>query len=106
MSEITEERIKEIIVEVLTERGLLEQDIISKIKKSRYGTYVLLSGEEYGNLIKRFGKEDADRKIEKLDNYIGSKGRKYKSHYRTILVWAENDKGGQYEKMDIKKLLE
>jgi hypothetical protein len=106
MPEISEEKIRQIVIDVLIEKGLLEQDIITKIKKERHGAYVLLSGEEYDNLVKRFGREDADRKIEKLDNYIGSRGRKYKSHYRTILVWADKDKGGQYEKMDIKKLLE
>jgi len=26
-----------------------------------------------------------------LDNYIGSKGKKYKSHYHTILNWYRRD---------------
>jgi len=104
MSEITEEKIREIIVEVLKERGLLEQDIITKIKKERYGTYVLLSRGEYGNLINRFGVDGADAKIKNLDDAIAIHGYKYKSHYRVILKWSEN-KGGQYEKVDINKLL-
>jgi hypothetical protein len=104
MPEINEERIKEIVVEVLKERGLLEQDIISKIKKERYGTSVLLSKEEYDNLISRFGVDGADAKIKNLDDAIAIHGYKYKSHYRVILKWSEN-KGGQYEKVDINKLL-
>jgi len=29
--------------------------------------------------------------ITKLNNYIGSKGKKYKSHYHTILNWSRRD---------------
>jgi len=85
MSEITEEKIREIIVEVLKEKGLLEQDIIAKIKKERHGTNVLLSREEYGNLINKFGIDGADAKIKNLDDSISIHGYKYKSHYRVIL---------------------
>jgi hypothetical protein len=106
MSEVTEERIREIVLDILEEKCLLVKDIAMSLKKDRYGTYVLLSIEEYASLVQRFGKEDTMRRIEKLDNYIGSKGRRYKSHYRTILVWADNETGGHYEKVDINKLLE
>jgi hypothetical protein len=33
----------------------------------------------------------AKEKIERLNNYIGSSGKKYKSHYHTILNWSRND---------------
>ena len=37
-------------------------------------------------LIEKFG-SDTKNWIERLNNYIGSKGKKYKSHYHTILAW-------------------
>src|SRR3990167_821951 len=65
--------------------------------KERYLDHVLLTKDEYKKLIDRFGQIGATSYIEKLNNYIGSKGKQYKSHYHTILVWAdkakENDNG-------------
>jgi hypothetical protein len=41
--------------------------------------------------VSRFGERDTQARIERLDDYIGSRGVKYASHYRTILVWAKKD---------------
>lgn len=60
-------------------------------KKVQYGDFVKLTVEEYDKLTKRFGKEDVRVRIERLDNYIGSVGRRYKSHYHTILSWSHKD---------------
>ena len=46
---------------------------------------VLLSDTEYNKLIEKYWKWVIERKIEDLNNYIGSKWKKYKSHYFTIL---------------------
>ena len=58
-------------------------------KKERYGEFenVLLTDKEYHKL------EQANLLpyIEKLSSYIASKGKKYKSHYATILTWARGD---------------
>jgi len=64
-----------------------------KISKKKFGEFlnVFLSDEEYSKLIERFGKEGAGDKIETLSGYIASKGKKYKSHYATILNWARKD---------------
>ena len=61
-------------------------------KKEAYGEFknVLLTDDELEKLKKRFS--DYGLRIEKLSNYIASKGVKYKSHYATILNWARNDK--------------
>ena len=69
-------------------------------RKKKFGEFVFLTDEEYGKLVETDGKEFTDACIERLDNYIGSKGKKYKSHYRTILSWvrdAETEKGGWKE---------
>ena len=59
-------------------------------EKEKYGEFknVLLTSEEYHKL------EQANLLpyIEKLSSYIASKGKKYKSHYATILTWARGDK--------------
>ena len=60
--------------------------------KDRYMDFVLLTKSEYDKLIKRFGEQGTSERIEALNNYIGSKGKKYASHYYTILVWNKRDK--------------
>lgn len=61
--------------------------------KQAYGEFenVLLSEQELNKLKTRFG-EDANKYIERLSNYVASSGKRYKSHYATILTWAEKDK--------------
>ena len=64
------------------------------IKKKRFGAFknVRLTSKEYEKLINRFGKHDAKQRIENLGEYIASKGKKYKSHYATILNWSRRDR--------------
>jgi hypothetical protein len=52
--------------------------------------FVMLTKEEYGKLIDRFGEVETKELIERLNNYIGSTGKIYKSHYFTILNFAKN----------------
>ena len=61
--------------------------------KHKYGEYrnVLLTDEEYTKLLQQFPYDLQDR-IERLSEYIASKGAKYKSHYATIRSWASRDK--------------
>lgn len=61
------------------------------VEKHKHLDFVLLGEEEYQDLIKRFGQEGTDQRIKKLNNYVGSKGKKYESHYFTILSWEDND---------------
>lgn len=64
-----------------------------KPQKHRYGQYnnVLLTDEEYSALQAEFPSDYSDR-IERLSEYIESKGEKYKSHLATIRSWARRDK--------------
>jgi len=52
---------------------------------------VHLTDEEMQKLIDQFGKQNTQERIERLSEYIASKGKKYKSHYATILAWARKD---------------
>ena len=66
--------------------------------KNKYLEFVLLTTEEYEKLIVKLGKETTGSFIERLNNYIGSKGKKYKSHYHTILNWYNKDDKQQPQK--------
>ena len=59
-------------------------------EKEKYGEFknVLLTKEEYIKLEK----SNLLPYIEKLSSYIASKGKRYKSHYATILNWSRKDK--------------
>lgn len=73
-----------------------------KESKERYKDFVLLSQNEYKKLISQFGEKTTNHYIERLNNYIGSKGKSYKSHYYTLLNWIDKnqkgDKDGQASK--------
>ena len=70
------------------DKNSIEEKEIYK-EKEKYGEFnnVLLTEEEYHKL------EQANLLpyIEKLSSYIASKGKKYKSHYATILTWSRGD---------------
>jgi DNA-binding MarR family transcriptional regulator len=65
----------------------------TKLFKKRFGEFVLLTDQEYQKLIEKFGQEAADKKIEALNNGIGAKGYRYKSHYHAILNWDSRNNG-------------
>lgn len=58
-------------------------------EKEKYGEFknVRLTKEEYAKL----DKSNLLTYIDKLSIYIASKGKRYKSHYATILNWARKD---------------
>lgn len=73
------------IKEEIKEEKIVEEVKEKKPVKKKYLDFVLLTEEEYNKLIDRYWKWIIERKIEDLNNYIWSKGKKYKSHYFTIL---------------------
>lgn len=75
--------------EIIINDNLKEKNKKEKISFGEFKN-VLLSEEELEKLKQRF--PDYELRIEKLSNYIASKGDKYKSHYATILNWARNEK--------------
>ena len=58
-------------------------------EKKEYGEFknVLLTDEEYAKLEA----SNLLTYIDTLSSYLASKGKKYKSHYATILTWARKD---------------
>jgi hypothetical protein len=85
---------------IQSNRVKLSKDKLSKDKdntplisppKKRFLDNVLLTTEEHTKLVERFSAKTTAQWIEKLDSYIGSKGRKYKSHYKTIINWSLRD---------------
>lgn len=77
-------------VEVVTPPPLTQEqrEKAAKAKKYNYADYVTLTRDEYAKLCESFGEDAAKRMIEILDNYKGSKGKKYKSDYKAILNWV------------------
>ncbi len=59
-----------------------------KNNKILYGEFVFLTKEEHKKLVDKYESEFVEACVERLDNYLGSTGKKYKSHYRTILSWV------------------
>lgn len=59
--------------------------------RKSYGSYenVWLNDTEYEKLHEMYS--DADARIERLSEYMMTSGRRYASHYATIVSWAKED---------------
>jgi len=70
----------------------LKENIIKE--KTSFGEFqnVKLTDSEYQKLLSLFGPDQCKEKIETLSQYIASKGKKYSSHYATILSWERKNK--------------
>lgn len=83
----------------------LEKDIEIEIedeknipRKIKFLEFVYLKKEEHEKLINDYGKDATNEYIQRLDDYLGSKGKKYKSHYHTIRTWIRKDEqNGKYK---------
>ncbi|RKW20481.1 hypothetical protein D8B45_07345 [Candidatus Gracilibacteria bacterium] len=73
-----------------------------KEKKLKFGDFVLLTQNEHTKLLADLGEKILEQTIENLNNYIGSRGKKYKSHYHTIRAWNKDFLAKQKNK-EIKK---
>lgn len=76
-----------------------------ELSKSNYGEFknVKLSDEEYQKLAETITEKNRDILIEELSAYIASKGKKYASHYATILAWARRRVQDHRAKLETKK---
>jgi len=64
----------------------------SKVKERReYAPSILMTEEEYQKLINEIGDPLTKEYIKDLSLYIQSKGKRYKSHYATVLAWYRRD---------------
>ena len=74
----------------------------SKTIKRKHLDFVSLTTEEFDKLTTDYGQATVQDFIERLNDYIGSKGKKYKSHYFTIKNWMRRD--GVQKKEPVKKM--
>lgn len=68
-----------------------EKESKEKETKNKYAEYVSLLPSEYEKLIEQFGEQGTKDRIENLNLYKGSTGKKYKSDYLTILSWERKN---------------
>ena len=59
-------------------------------EKKKFLDFVYLSRDEYDTLAKDYGDKTIKSTILRLNDYIGSKWDKYRSHYYVILTWLRN----------------
>lgn len=59
-----------------------------KTQKIKFSEFVSLTQDEYNKLVQEHSESATKRMIEILNNYKGSKGKKYKSDYLAILNWV------------------
>ncbi len=73
-------------------------------KKLKYAENVLMTAQEYSQLVGLYGRAASEKFVEVLDNYKGQSGKKYKSDYRAILNWVikrvESDYPGLVKKFN------
>lgn len=66
--------------------------------KNSYGEFgnVKMTTEEFSKLVQAEGADRANALIEELSSYLASSGKRYKSHYATLLNWGRRkDKDGE-----------
>ena len=63
---------------------------ITEPAKNTYGEFgnVLMTTAEFEKFVQAVGAERANELIEELSSYLASSGKRYKSHYATLLNWG------------------
>lgn len=75
-----------------------EKSVGDSPARIKFLDFVLMTKDEHQKLLDRFGQEMTNDYMERLNNHIGSKGRRYKSHYYTICQWiAKDDKNNDID---------
>lgn len=79
-----------------------KEEKTQKIKKEKYGEFqnVLLLPNEYVKLTEQFGEQPTQALIEELSGYLESSGKRYKSHYATLLNWARRKINEHHQKIN------
>jgi hypothetical protein len=75
----------------------------SKVEKVKLLDSVYMTREQKDKLIERYGEKMTDKFIERLDNYICSKWKNYKDHYKTLLARMDRE---WVKKIDNEKIAE
>jgi hypothetical protein len=70
-------------------------------KKNKYAEFVSMTTEQFQKLVDQYGEEGTKERIENLNLYKGSTGKKYKDDYLTVLSWErKNTKSKPKNKID------
>lgn len=74
-------------------KNIKEKNISIEILKKKFGEFenVMLTGEEHEKLVDSLGDIGAKEYIERLSSYLAQSGRRYRSHYATLLNWWRKD---------------
>lgn len=74
-------------------KNIKEKNISIEILKKKFGEFenVVLTGEEHEKLVDSLGDIGAKEYIERLSSYLAQSGRRYRSHYATLLNWWRKD---------------
>jgi len=75
----------------LIEVKLKEDKVSARDDSIKHGRYVSLLDEVYEKLCTLYGKGEVDSKIEDINDYCASKGKKYKDYAATIRQWFKRD---------------
>ena len=86
-----------------TNKNKKENKNIKENNKRKFLEFVELSDEEYTKLIQDYWKARTDDFIARLNDYIGSSWKKYKSHYFTLLNFMRRDGVKKIEKQETPK---
>jgi len=66
-----------------------KKDITTEHKLSFFDyDLVKLTQKEYDKCIEIYGEQQTIKALDKLNSFIGSSGKKYKSHYHTLNTWV------------------
>jgi hypothetical protein len=85
------EKVQELPSQKRREETRLDKNRKEKEAKKSHGDFVVLANNEYLKLCNQYSLTFVDSKIDDLNNYIGTSGKKYKSHYYTLLNWCKKD---------------
>ena len=75
-------------------------------EKIKFLEFVFLSNDEHQKLVQKLTESKTKEMIERLNNYVGSTGKKYKSHYHTILTWENKEPKAKPQDNRYSKILE
>lgn len=74
------------------DKDKVKDKVVLEDRKKPFGEegLVMLTLAEHEKLLVKLGERMTAEYVSRLENYIGSKGKRYASHYHTILSWTRN----------------
>ena len=85
----TQSRVDKSRVEDSTQ--ILNDNKIQVKSKKKFLDFVLLTEDEHKKLFAEYGSRIVTDMMEKLNNYLGKTGKRYKSHYFTLKDWLRRE---------------